>query len=144
MYLKRIECLGHAIPGEEVPDEIVDNLQPSDMFGLIIPLSLNLSRGHNGLPEGTSHQSIKFPYIFKTILQIIQLPKFLQQFLSIRIATDFYLFDYIDISLLLFGHQLYNLFTTIVSKLKGRFASERGGETPFIVGVQLFISFNPR
>ena len=57
-YLERVESFVHIIFPQEISDEVVNDLQPSDMFGLIVHFLLCRFARYYTFPEGASHESL--------------------------------------------------------------------------------------
>ena len=72
-YLERVESFVHVIFPQKVSDEIVNNLEPSDMLGLVVDFFLCRLARHYTFPEGASHESLEFVDIVKTVLEVVEI-----------------------------------------------------------------------
>lgn len=70
-------------------------------------LSLN---GTNTLSQCTSHETLELVYSFKTVLQVLEISNIFQKLLCIRITTDLYLLNNVDISFSFLCHINYQLY----------------------------------
>jgi len=106
LLLERVQCLTHALPREEVADVVIDDLQPSHVFRLVVLHPRLVASLDLGLAEGAPHQSFELLDVLEAVLEVIEVVHVLHELLSVRVAAYLHLLHHVDVRLLLLAHSV--------------------------------------